>query len=84
MRSRSRVTFFHRDPFFAENPAGTAKNDPETVMEGAPRDRTDSRKVHYNGNRFADRATGPGGVRNIPRSYGIGRGGGRLRSHHKV
>lgn len=29
-------------------------------MKGAPRDRTDCRKVHHNGNRSADRAMGPG------------------------
>jgi hypothetical protein len=36
-----RAKFFHRDHIFTENPAGTAENNPEAVMKGAPHDRTD-------------------------------------------
>jgi len=59
MRSRSRTKIFHRDHFFAENPAGNAKNDPETIMKGASRDQMDCRKVHHNGNWSADWIAGP-------------------------
>lgn len=48
MRSRPRSKFFLCDHFFAENPAGTAKNDPEMITTGAPRDWTYFIKVHQN------------------------------------
>ena len=50
---------FSSRSLITEIPSGTAKNDPDRVRDGAPRDRTDCRKVHHNGNRSADRATDP-------------------------